>query len=25
VNGGTYGDQRCFPLPDVERIHNPNI
>jgi hypothetical protein len=25
VNGGTYGDQRCFPLPDVERINNPNI
>lgn len=25
VNGGTYGDQRCFPLPDVERIHNPNF
>ena len=25
VNGGTYGDQSCFPLPDVERIHNPNI
>jgi starch-binding outer membrane protein, SusD/RagB family len=23
--GGTYGDQRCFPLPDVERINNPNI
>ncbi len=25
VNGGTYGDQRCFPLPDVERVHNPNL
>jgi starch-binding outer membrane protein, SusD/RagB family len=25
ANGGTYGDQRCFPLPDVERIHNPNL
>jgi hypothetical protein len=25
VNGGTYGDLRCFPLPDVERINNPNI
>ena len=25
TNGGTYGDQRCFPLPDVERIHNPNL
>lgn len=23
--GGTYGDQRCFPLPDVERLNNPNI
>ena len=25
TNGGTYGDQACFPLPDVERIHNPNL
>jgi hypothetical protein len=25
TGGGTYGDQRCFPLPDVERINNPNI
>ena len=24
-NGGTYGTQNCFPLPDVERINNPNI
>jgi hypothetical protein len=24
-NGGTYGNQSCFPLPDVERINNPNI
>lgn len=24
-NGGTYGSQTCFPLPDVERINNPNI
>jgi len=24
-SGGEYGDQRCFPLPDVERINNPNI
>ena len=24
-NGGTYGTQSCFPLPDVERINNPNI
>lgn len=23
--GGTYGTQICFPLPDVERINNPNI
>ena len=25
VSGGTYGDQKCFPLPDAERINNPNI
>jgi hypothetical protein len=25
TNGGTYGDQACFPLPDVERVHNPNL
>jgi hypothetical protein len=24
-NGGTYGTQNCFLLPDVERINNPNI
>ena len=24
-DGGTYGSQSCFPLPDVERINNPNI
>jgi hypothetical protein len=23
--GGTYGNQLCFPLPDVERFNNPNI
>jgi hypothetical protein len=23
--GGTYGSQTCFPLPDVEKINNPNI
>ncbi len=23
--GGIYGDQRCFPLPDVERVNNPNL
>lgn len=25
VNGGVYGDMRCMPLPDVERLNNPNI
>jgi hypothetical protein len=25
VGGGTYADQRCFPLPAVERNNNPNI
>jgi starch-binding outer membrane protein, SusD/RagB family len=25
TGGGTYGNQSCFPLPDVERINNPNI
>jgi starch-binding outer membrane protein, SusD/RagB family len=25
VSGGNYGDQSCFPLPNVERINNPNI
>jgi len=23
--GGTYGDVRCLPLPDVERDNNPNL
>ncbi len=23
--GGTYGNQLCFPLPDVERFNNSNI
>src|ERR1044071_5199225 len=23
--GGNYGDQRCLPLPDIERDNNPNI
>src|SRR5262249_47619149 len=23
--GANYGTQTCFPLPDVERINNPNI
>jgi starch-binding outer membrane protein, SusD/RagB family len=24
-SGGVWGDQRCFPLPNVERNNNPNI
>ena len=23
--GGVYGTQLCFPLPDIERLNNPNI
>lgn len=23
--GGVYGEQRCFPLPDIERNNNPNV
>ena len=23
--GGSYGDQRCWPLPDAERLSNPNL
>jgi hypothetical protein len=23
--GGTYRDQKCFALPDVERLNNPNL
>lgn len=23
--GGSYGTQRCWPLPDVERLANPNL
>jgi starch-binding outer membrane protein, SusD/RagB family len=23
--GGTYGSTRCLPLPDIERLNNPNI
>jgi len=23
--GGLYGTQTCFPLPDAERVNNPNI
>jgi hypothetical protein len=22
--GGFYGDETCYPLPDVERNNNPN-
>lgn len=25
TNGGSYGSDRCMPLPDVERLNNPNI
>ncbi|MGI8766449.1 MAG: RagB/SusD family nutrient uptake outer membrane protein [Gemmatimonadaceae bacterium] len=25
TGGGNYGAQTCLPLPDVERINNPNI
>ena len=25
VSGGTYSDQSCFPLPNIERINNPNL
>jgi starch-binding outer membrane protein, SusD/RagB family len=25
AGGGVYGNLSCFPLPDVERINNPNI
>lgn len=24
-SGGTYGDNKCLPLPDIERLNNPNI
>ena len=23
--GGTYGNVKCLPLPDIERLNNPNI
>jgi hypothetical protein len=23
--GGNYGDERCMPLPDVERLNNPSL
>ena len=25
LKGGNYGTERCFPLPDVERLNNPNF
>lgn len=25
AGGGNYGTQTCFPLPDIERLNNPNI
>jgi starch-binding outer membrane protein, SusD/RagB family len=25
AKGGVYGDQRCWPLPDVEKFSNPNL
>lgn len=25
LKGGNYGTARCFPLPDVEKLNNPNI
>jgi len=25
IKGGTYGDQRCFLLPDIERTRNPKL
>lgn len=25
IKGGTYGNTRCLPLPDVERFNNPSI
>ncbi|MGH7470060.1 MAG: RagB/SusD family nutrient uptake outer membrane protein [Longimicrobiales bacterium] len=25
IKGGSYGTTRCMPLPDVERINNPNF
>lgn len=23
--GGTYGNSKCMPLPDIERLNNPNL
>ena len=25
LKGGNYGSERCFPVPDVERLNNPNF
>jgi len=25
AGGGLYGTQTCFPMPDIERLNNPNI
>jgi len=25
AKGGNYGSERCFPVPDVERLNNPNF
>jgi hypothetical protein len=25
IKGGTYADLRCLPLPDIERLNNPNF
>jgi starch-binding outer membrane protein, SusD/RagB family len=25
IKGGTYGNTRCLPLPDIERFNNPNV
>jgi hypothetical protein len=25
TKGEVYGNQRCWPLPDVERLANPNL
>ena len=25
IKGGTYANLRCLPLPDIERLNNPNI
>jgi hypothetical protein len=25
IKGGTYAGLRCLPLPDIERLNNPNL